>query len=147
MNAHTDPIKVFADTNFLLDLTAKDRPQFVEANRLLAQVGYGSINMGLCTSSLKDFYYIARRWLDEQVMREWITFFLNGFTALDLSEGLCRSALKSDEPDFEDGIIRACAEEWDADFLLSRDVAHHAFQHSVVKTVDAAQLVALLGFE
>ena len=50
-------------------------------------------------------------------------------------------ALNSDEPDFEDGIIRACAELNGADFIITRDKA--AFAHSKVRSVTAAEYLEI----
>ena len=49
---------------------------------------------------------------------------------------------RSDEPDFEDGLIRAVAEDNDADVIVTRDV--ETFLHSSVRLMDAEQCRALL---
>jgi hypothetical protein len=53
----------------------------------------------------------------------------------------CTKALGSDEPDFEHGIIRACAELNDVDFIVTRD--KDAFAHSKVRSVTAAQYLEI----
>lgn len=47
----------------------------------------------------------------------------------------------SDEPDFEDGIIRACAEAAGADFIISRD--ERAFARSPIKRMSAQEYIDL----
>ena len=54
---------------------------------------------------------------------------------------VCDLALNSNEPDFEAGIIRACAELNDADFIITRDKA--AFANSKVRSVDAAEYLQI----
>ena len=46
-------------------------------------------------------------------------------------------ALDSNEPDFEDGLVRACAELNDADFIISRD--EKAFRKATIRRVTAKE--------
>ena len=50
-------------------------------------------------------------------------------------------ALNSGEPDFEDGIVRACAELNRADFIITRDKA--TFAHSKVRSVTASEYLEI----
>ena len=49
----------------------------------------------------------------------------------------------SDEPDFEDGIVRACAERWKADYIISRD--EKAYANSHIKRVTAEEYLRICG--
>lgn len=120
--------RVFADTNFLLDVMIPDRPQSGSARRIYCDVLGNVYDMAIAAGSLKDTYYIARRYLSEEDRRDWIREFLRHLIVLPVDESACRRAIDSDEPDFEDGIVRQCAEAWNADYLLSRDVG--AFRNS-----------------
>ena len=55
----------------------------------------------------------------------------------------CDRSLRSDEPDFEDGLIRACAELNGVDFILTRDTG--AFRTSPVKALTCAEYLELVG--
>lgn len=57
------------------------------------------------------------------------------------SIGPCVCHALSDEPDFEDGIIRACAEAAGADFIISRD--ERAFARSPIKRLSAQEYIDL----
>ena len=52
-------------------------------------------------------------------------------------------ALHAGEPDFEDGLVRACAELNDVDFIITRDAA--AFRKSRVRSVSAAEYLEIVG--
>lgn len=54
-----------------------------------------------------------------------------------------RQSAESDEPDFEDGLIRACAELNDISFILTRDSA--AFRRSRVRAVSAKEYLEICG--
>lgn len=111
----------FADTNVLLDIMIPEREGCASATALMLRSAQGVIDVAVCAGSLKGAYYIARRDLPEPVRRRWIAQFLDAFCVLPIDERACRDAVNSDEPDFEDGIIRQCAESWQADWILSRD--------------------------
>lgn len=49
----------------------------------------------------------------------------------------CLMSAASDEPDFEDGMIRACAELNDVDFILTRYAA--AYRRSTVRSMTCAE--------
>lgn len=53
----------------------------------------------------------------------------------------CLASIHSDEPDFEDGLIRACAELNDIDFILTRDAA--AFRRSRVRSMTCREYLEL----
>ena len=51
------------------------------------------------------------------------------------------TALDSNEPDYEDGLVRACAELNDADFIISRDAK--AFERATIRKLTAAEYLAI----
>lgn len=65
------------------------------------------------------------------------------FELLPLMGHNVRKAYHSDEPDFEDGLIRAVAEENQVDVIVTRDAA--AFHGSTIPAMDAARCLALVS--
>ena len=55
----------------------------------------------------------------------------------------CDLSIRSNEPDFEDGFIRACAELNDVDFILTRDA--DAYRRSKVRAVTCAEYLEIVG--
>ena len=110
--------RLFFDTNFLLDLTNRERPQFT------------------------DYYYIARD-INALIRQDFMALFLETCEIAVLDESLLRKALHSNEPDFEDGVVRACAEAWNSDFIITRDVK--AFVGGPVAAVSAADYLASIA--
>ena len=94
-----------------------------------------------CGLSLKDVYYIATR-AHGAVWARMAVRHLMGLLVIapDDAEVFDR-ALNSGEPDFEDGIVRACAELNDADFIITRDGA--AFANSPVRSVTAGEYLRI----
>lgn len=136
-------IKVVADTNFLLDVMVPSRPFADDAVRVFDAMNNDRVEIAVCAGSLKDAYYIARRECTEEGNRAWISLFLDCFDVFPVDSLLCRAALASSEPDFEDGLIRVCAEWWGADYIVSRD--RKAFADSGIPRIEAPDLLRVLG--
>lgn len=135
--------KLLLDTNVLLDFMVSERPGSTAAVEVFRRCARGT-DIGLvCASSLKDVYYVARKHLGEQAARDFVRAFLMALKALPLDDALCRLAADSNEPDFEDAIIRASAEDARVDFILTRDA--QAFQRSRVRALTAEKYLELFG--
>ena len=132
---------VLIDTNILLDAAMAERPEWPYAVALLDEIAYGNLQGYIAASSLKDVYNILSRYADEHSAREFICAALDAFTVVEIDDSLCRIAAHSNEPDFEDGLIRACAERVKANFIISRD--KDAFQKSSLKRLSARDYVEL----
>lgn len=131
--------RVLLDTNILLDAAISERPDWQYAVMLLDEIAYGKLDAGIAATSLKDVYFVLGKYADEQAARQFVRAALDAFTIVDVNAALCRAAAFSDEPDFEDGIIRACAELEGVDFIISRDEA--AFTKSPIKRLSAREYV------
>lgn len=136
------PCRAFLDTNALLDLMFAGRPGSDALCRIADAHAAGACTLLIAASSLKDVYYIARKELSDDVLREWIAYFLDEFEVVALDRAACRIAVNSDEPDFEDGVMRAMAETHDASCIVSRD--KRAFRASTVRRLEPDDLVRML---
>ena len=130
--------RLLFDTNVLLDAVVPGRPQSKEACRVLELCNGGGDLGFACSLSLKDVYYVLERYYDECTARR-------GVEALAGGTEECYLSLQGNEPDFEDGLVRACAELNDIDFILTRD--DKAFGRSKVRRVTCAQYLAIVGEE
>lgn len=73
-------------------------------------------------SSLKDVYYILNRLSgDEKRARQDVCRVRKMFTVVPLTNDVVDDALASDEPDFEDALIRSCAEKHRCTAIITRD--------------------------
>lgn len=132
--------KVLLDTNVMLDL-ALARPEGLDAAAAIAEaVAYEEVVAYVCATSLKDLYYILSKAMGEKDARTYIKAVMDDFIICSVDYALCRQAADSDEPDFEDGLVRACAENARVDFIVTRDVT--AFARSKVRSIAPADYVA-----
>ena len=133
------PHKALLDTNILLDAAIRERPGWTAAQLLLDEVTVGKLEAFVAATSLKDVYYVLGKYQDSSFANEYLAATLDAFTLVAVDESICRTALRSNEPDFEDGIIRACAESIQADFIVSRDAA--AFKAAKIRRLTAQEYV------
>lgn len=129
--------RVLFDTNILLDAIDERRPESQEACFALKQCSGGG-DLGLVSSgSLKDVYYVLSKRFGEEKARKAVGLFLDLLVVAPVGEEECLLALKSNEPDFEDGQVRAAAELNDVSIILTRDAG--AFGYSMVRTMTCAE--------
>lgn len=137
--------RVFFDTNALLDAVDERRPGSEAACKAL-QYCNGGGDMGLVAPmSLKDVYYILGKQRGEALARDAINYLMGLFIVEPFGAADCMKSIKSDEPDFEDGLIRACAELNEATFILTRD--KNAFRHSTVRSLTCEEYTELIAGE
>ena len=98
-----------------------------------------------CSLSLRDVYYVLERYYDEHTTRRGVEALAGLVAIAPVGTDECYLSLQGNEPDFEDGLVRACAELNDIDFILTRD--DKAFGRSKVRKVTCAQYLAIVGEE
>ena len=129
--------RLLFDTNILLDAVSPNRPEQRETHRLLARCnGYGDMGIA-CGLSLKDVYYVMHKRFGEPTARKAVDWLTKLLVIGSIGAEECLDALGSNEPDFEDGLIRSCAELNDVDFIISRD--KDAFARSTVRCVTSRE--------
>jgi predicted nucleic acid-binding protein len=125
------------DTNILMNTLSPSRPECREARELIDRCsGWGEFGMA-SSLSFKDVYYLSSRMFGERQARAIVEHLMGMLAVAPVDAEVCHMALRSDEPDFEDGIIRACAELNGADFIVTHD--REAFAHSTVRSVSDAE--------
>jgi len=130
---------VVLDTNVVIDCLVDRRAEHDVAVSLLRTLVAHDVEFCVAATSLKDVYYVLRRQYDEASARDAVRRFMGVATVLSVDQACCRRALANSEPDFEDGIIRAVAEQAQASYLISRD--RRAFAGSRVARITPAQAV------
>ena len=137
--------RILLDTNILLDSIIPNRPQHDEALALLKWCnGSGDYGFAAATS-FNDAYYILCRAYSEAIAREALENLMGLVAVAPVSAEECDRSLRSNEPDFEDGLIRACAELNGADFIVTRD--RDAFAGGKVRSVTAKEFLFTVDHE
>lgn len=134
----TEP-KVLLDTNILLDLVTPSRPDHKAANALLEKCTEEAIRGYVLASSLKDFYYIGRRYNADYLRRAAIKEFMQVFEVLPLKRITIDVALNLQEPDLEDSMVLSAAYLEGIDIICTRDKA--GFLSSGIKKMNTMELL------
>lgn len=128
---------VVLDTNIVLDYLSAKRPCHRAAVDLLEALLEGDDELPVVPAGcIKDVYYIlCRHFRNEEIVRERLDGFRHVVHVADLTADVLDAAFASDEPDLEDGIVRATAELMGARAIITRDA--DAYAGSSVPCMDA----------
>ena len=133
--------RLMIDTNILLDTLDSQRPESEEALELLSRCnGCGELGM-VSSHSLQDVYYVSRKMHGERWARDAIGHLMGLVTIAPVDDEVCDHAMRSDEPDFEDGVVRACAELNGAGYIVTRDSG--AFANCKIRSVTASEYLRI----
>lgn len=137
--------KLLFDTNALIDFMDGHRPQHAGVLHLVVRCIDGvDLECYAAVSSLKDVYYVMRKVRgSEEKARNDIRWLIDVFEPMGLLPSHVHEAIDSSEPDFEDGLMRAMAEQMRADVIITRDAK--ACGDSSVPHLSAQEYLALLG--
>lgn len=132
------------DTNVLVDLASSQRPMHDLTLTAVRQALVAGVELRCLASSLKDVYCICHRhYRSEPTARGYVRHLAAVLPVLDLTSQMVDMALLSNEPDFEDGLIRAAAEASGCTHILTRDAG--GFLSSRVTKIDAGTLARMCG--
>ena len=127
-------IRALLDTNVLIDYMVPDRPGSPCAERIIGAAGEGRFEAVVSAGSLKDAYYIVCKHFGDKLVRAYLSALMDLAEIAPLDRAACALSLASDEPDFEDGLVRVAAETARADFIVTRGAA--AFAASSARPVE-----------
>lgn len=131
------------DTNILLDAAIERRPHSEEACQILNLCnGAGDVGFA-CSLSLKDVYYVIAKLYGEQQARATLENLMDLIVIAPVGMEECAVSMHSNEPDFEDGLVRATAELNEIDFIITRD--KKAFQYSTVRAIEPEEYLRLFS--
>ncbi len=137
-------MRFLLDTNVVVYALHQETKQHAKVNEFMTCALRCSATCYFLSSSLKDVYYIlCRHYLSENDARTSIKMLRETLDMVDLSSTFIDEALQSDEPDFEDGIVRAAAESLHVDAVVSYDES--AFKHSFIPKMTAEKALLMMG--
>ena len=133
--------RLFLDTNILLDCVDPRRDGHADARVLISRCNGGGDMAIASAHSFSDVYYVMSRLYDESSARQAARLLTELVVVGPIGPEETLLALDSNEPDFEDGLVRACAELNDADFIISRDAK--AFDKGKLRKLTASEYLSI----
>jgi predicted nucleic acid-binding protein len=136
-------MKVFLDTNILVDLLT-DRPPFTsEALEIFSLGEKGKVMLYTSTHSIATTHYILKKYVAEKQLRNLLLELSDRMTVLDITQSILISSLQSAHKDFEDAIQMIAAESsGEIDYILTRNLKD--FKTSIIPAVSIREFLAVL---
>jgi predicted nucleic acid-binding protein len=118
-------VRVFVDTNVLLDVLAKREPFYANAAGIWSLAERGRIEALISAISFNNIYYIVRRASNRKKAEQALHLMRNVFATVPLSVQILSQAIDAGFADFEDAIQFHSAVHADAVCLITRDTDHY----------------------
>ena len=135
-------MKVFLDTNILLDVLARRNPFFANAGRIWTLAEQGELEAFVSAFSFNNIYYIIRKAEGKAKARKALHLLRDVFTSVAPEQQIMDQALDSDLDDFEDAVQYYSAGRIHADYLITRNP--HDFPSEGLPVVSPDEFLALL---
>lgn len=142
------PLKLFLDTNVLVDLL-EPREEFLEGvRRVFLMASFGDAELWASSSCMTDLYFILMR-----EFRGTNGDIQRAILKLIATDNKCKlhiyapqerdvvRALRYRWPDFEDCLVSVCAESVQADYIVTRDLK--GFRHAALPSISPRRLLGM----
>ena len=126
-------MKIALDTNIVLDTLARREPFFEQSQAVIRLVAEGRAEGGITANAITDIYYILRKHLDKEALKAALRGLMELLEVMEVTGADCLAALELPMNDYEDAVLACCAENWAADYIITRNTKD--FAHSPVKAL------------
>lgn len=118
-------IKVFFDTNVIIDAFSSRDYDYRDSQRLVVKVINKEIDGYISSKQIADIYYVLRKYVpNEEIKRQIIKDIVESFNVLPLLPSDVSISLKSDIPDFEDAVLEEAVSVNRIPFLVTHNTKH-----------------------
>jgi len=114
-------VKVFIDTNVLIDVLAKREPFYADSARLWTLAEQGRITAFISAISFNNIYYIVRKLRSRRTADRMMVLLRDTFSTMGVDKQILDQAIDAGFKDFEDAIQYFSALRAGAACLLTRD--------------------------
>lgn len=138
-------MKLFLDTNALIDLVAHREPFAADIEKLCIASYFGDVQLWISTQSYADAYYVLGRSAPKEEVKKALAATLEFFLAVGTFAADLKPALESDWDDVEDYLIAHSARRAEAQFFITRDKV--LAENCLVPAMTAAEFLCYLERE
>ncbi len=117
-------MKVFFDTNVLIDVVAKRQPFYADSARVWTLAENGLIDALVSAISFTNIFYVVRKLKSQKVARQALSLMRLNFDVVACDEHVLGQAMDAEIKDFEDAVQYMSAIGAGADCLVSRNPSH-----------------------
>ncbi|MCX5980949.1 MULTISPECIES: PIN domain-containing protein [Nostocales] len=116
-------MRVFIDTNVVLDFLLEREPFVEDAVKLFAKIDAGEIIGFITATTITNIYYIIRKAAGVKVAQDAISQILTDLHICRVDKNILETAVALNFQDFEDAVQYACAMKSMVDVIVTRDVS------------------------
>ena len=132
-------MKLFLDTNVLIDITANREPFSRWAIKIFKEAKDGKYELFTSTLSILTTYYLTEKQLGEKQSRRILNIILSRVKTQDIDHQGLLTGLTSKFKDYEDAVQHECARKIpDIRYIITRNKKD--FKHSLIETISAEEL-------
>ena len=102
-------IKVFLDTNIIVDLISDRKPFSKYAIEIFQKAEEGKLELFTSSHSIATTHYLLKKYMTERDLREVLINLLDYLTVIAVDVDILKKGLRSNHKDFEDSIQIFCA--------------------------------------
>ncbi len=103
-------MKVFADTNILVDFISGRQPHGLVAKQIFNKAEQGKIQLFTSSHAIATSHYVLKREHGEEKLRATLNELMDIVSVIPVDEQILKRSLKSIHKDFEDAIQIICAQ-------------------------------------
>lgn len=138
-------MKLFLDTNVILDVLARREPWFPDSAEVLSLLEEDEIDGVAAAHSITTLYYLATKHLGRRRATARLLDLLKLVSVAPVDQEAILKGLALGWSDFEDALQMVCADAAGADYLVTRNTRD--FESDSVPVVTPAELLVILRSE
>ncbi len=138
-------MKVFVDTNVILDVLAKREPFYADSVAVWTLAEHGKIEGLISAISFTNIFYIVRKLSNRKTALQTMAQLRDTFTAVACDAQVLHQAIDSDFKDFEDAVQYFSACRTEALCIVSRNADH--FPRAEPPVLGPAEFLATYAFK
>ena len=113
---------VLLDTNIIMDALQERQPFDAEAKEILKRSQSAKEFTSLFTANaVADVFYLYSKARDMKSAKAALEFLIKNYGVVTVSQDDCSAALSLPTDDFEDALVAVCAQNANADYIITRD--------------------------
>lgn len=134
-------MKLFIDTNVVLDVLAQREPWFGDSARVLAHIEQGSASGHIAAHTLTTLHFLLARHLGQQKTAAVLIDLTAMLRVEAVDHQILQQALALGWHDFEDAVQAVTAAQCRADYLVTRNPRD--FRKSLVPVITPSEFLVL----
>ncbi|MES2837839.1 MAG: PIN domain-containing protein [Bacteroidota bacterium] len=133
-------IKVFVDTNILIDLLADRKPFSKFAIEIFNKAENKKVKLYTSSHSIATTHYLLKKYIEEKELRSILYNLMEYINVISVDTDILKKGLKSKHKDFEDAIQIISAYTVDRiDYIVTRNIKD--FKDSEISVISPDELV------